>query len=107
MVDKRRKHDGIVQMSDGTPLVQETFADRLAHWVQEHGPSVLYAGVGIIVLLVAMYAWSYRTAGDDEADYLKAAVSYREFSSTGSDVKDQPIPPPLFNSKRFYRVILS
>lgn len=89
MMDKgRRQSGGIHEINVTTPLPEEPFADRLAHWVQQHGPTVLYAGVGIVVLLLAMYAWSYRNAGDDEADYLKASVAYSEFSITGADVAD-------------------
>ncbi len=96
---RKKSQAAHVPQNDSEQVFQEPMADRIAHWVQEHGSTVLYTGAGIILLLIALYVWSYRTAGADEADYLQATVSYREFSTIGADVTDPSNSPSFVQLK--------
>lgn len=82
------------------PHLELPLADRIAHWAQEHGSTVLYTGAAIILALIAMFIWNYRTTGADEADFLQAAVSYREFSAIGEEITDPANSPSFVQLKQ-------
>ncbi|MDP1835537.1 MAG: hypothetical protein Q8K75_06355 [Chlamydiales bacterium] len=69
----------------------EPFVDRLATWIQQYGSQVLYGFAAVVVCLLALYAWSSRTAGYEEQDYINAEVAYEEFSISPTEQTDPAV----------------